>query len=120
MEAKYVLTTLNSAGYYQHNYFDSITEINKVIKEYNIKKYQIYDIKQDVLIKVGLWPLHRPSNNWQCQKIDGFMLWFGSWEIKPYNRNFWKFQNTQTANCYMLLQIPICYLLLLFAIMDCY
>ena len=54
MEPRYVLTTLNSAGYYQHNYFDSITEINKVIKEYNIKKYQIYDIEQDVLIKACL------------------------------------------------------------------
>ena len=52
MEPRYVLTTLNSAGYYQHNYFDSITEINKVIKEYNIKKYQIYDIEQDILIDV--------------------------------------------------------------------
>lgn len=72
MEAKYVLTTLNSAGYYQHNYFDSITEINRVIKEYNIKKYQIYDIEQDVLIKVGLWPLHRPSNNWRFH----VMVWF--------------------------------------------
>ena len=54
MEPRYVLTTLNSAGYYQHNYFDSITEINRVIKEYNIKKYQIYDIEQDVLIKACL------------------------------------------------------------------
>ena len=54
MESKYILTTLNSAGYYQHQHFDSITEINKMIKKYNIKKYQIYDIKQDVLIKVGL------------------------------------------------------------------
>ena len=52
MEPRYVLTTLNSAGYYQHNYFDSITEINRVIKEYNIKKYQIYDLEQGVLIDV--------------------------------------------------------------------
>ena len=50
MESRYILTTLNSAGYYQHNYFDSIAEINRVIKEYNIKKYQIYDIEQDFLI----------------------------------------------------------------------
>lgn len=50
MEPKYVLTTLNSNGYYQHNYFDSITEINRAIKEYNIKKYQIYDIEQGILI----------------------------------------------------------------------
>lgn len=54
METKYVLTTLNNDVYYQHNYFDSITEINKVIKEYNIKKYQIYDIEQDILIKACL------------------------------------------------------------------
>ena len=54
MEPRYVLTTLNSAGYYQHNYFDSIAEINRVIKEYNIKKYQIYDVEQDVLIKACL------------------------------------------------------------------
>lgn len=52
MEPRYVLTTLNSAGYYQHSYFDSITEINRVIKKYNIKKYQIYDIEHDVLIDV--------------------------------------------------------------------
>lgn len=51
MDARYVLSTLNDKGYYQHNYFDSITEINKVIKEYNIKKYQIYDIEQDCIIK---------------------------------------------------------------------
>lgn len=70
-------------------------------------------------VEKSAW-LFEPSNNWQCQKIDGFMLWFGSWEIKPYNRNFWKFQNTQSANCYMLLQIPICYLLLLYAISICY
>ena len=54
MESRYILTTLNSAGYYQHNYFDSIAEINRVIKEYNIKKYQIYDVEQDVLIKACL------------------------------------------------------------------
>lgn len=116
MEPRYVLTTLNSAGYYQHNYFDSIAEINKVIKEYNIKKYQIYDIEQDVLIKVGLWPVHRPSNNWQCQIIDGFMLWFGSWEIKPYNREFLKISKHANGkllyaitNSYMLFAIAICY-----------
>lgn len=55
MEPKYILTTLNSNGYYQHNYFDSITEINRAIKEYNIKKYQIYDIEQDIVIKECLF-----------------------------------------------------------------
>lgn len=54
MEPKYVLTTLNcftSTGYYQHNYFDSIAEINRAIEEYNIKNYQIYDIEQGIVIK---------------------------------------------------------------------
>lgn len=48
---RYILSTLNDKGYFQHNYFDSITEINEVIKKYCIKKYQIYDIEQDFIIK---------------------------------------------------------------------
>lgn len=40
-------------------------------------------------VEKSAW-LFEPSNNWQCQIIDGFTLWFGSWEIKPYNREFMK------------------------------
>lgn len=47
---RYILSTLNDKGYYQHNYYDSITEINRTIKEYNIKKYKIYDIEQGFVI----------------------------------------------------------------------
>lgn len=59
---------------------------------------------------------YRSSNNWQCQKIDGFMLWFGSWEIKPYNREFSKIPKHVNSkllyaitNSYMLFAIAICY-----------
>lgn len=66
-------------------------------------------------VEKSAW-LFEPSNNWQCQKIDGFMLWFGSWEIKPYNREFSKIPKHVKSkllyaitNSYMLFAIAICY-----------
>lgn len=66
-------------------------------------------------VEKSAW-LFEPSNNWQCQIIDGFMLWFGSWEIKPYNREFLKIPKHAISkllyaitNSYMLFAIAICY-----------